>query len=182
MIFTEKEITLRDGRRAVLRAPREEDAQELLDFLRTACGESDYLARYPEELRFTSESERQYIKNTLDNPNGMMIICTVNGRIAGNCEIIFMGSMKTRHRAAVMIGLLREYWSLGIGSALFSELIAAARERPGVHQLELEMIGGNERAFALYRRMGFEVMAEHPDAFILRDGSVRSAVFMRRVL
>lgn len=182
MIYGQKDITLRDGRRAVLRAPREEDAQELLEFLRTACGESDYLASYPEELSLSPESERQYIKNTLDNPNGMMIVCTVDGHIAGNCEIIFMRSLKTRHRAAVMIGLMRRYWSLGIGSALFSELIAAARERPGVRQLELEMIGGNDRAFALYRKMGFEVMAEHPDAFILRDGSTRSAVFMRKVL
>ena len=80
-----------------------------------------------------------------------------------------------------MIGLQQKYWGLGIGSAMLGELIAEARRR-GTEQVELEMIEGNERAMALYRKMGFSVMAEHPDAFILKDGSRRSAVFMRLVL
>ena len=84
-------------------------------------------------------------------------------------------------RAAVMIGLLREYWGLGIGSALFREMEREAREH-GTAQLELEMIEGNDRALALYRSAGFEPMAEHPDAFRLRDGTSRAAVFMRKVL
>ena len=80
-----------------------------------------------------------------------------------------------------MIGLLREYWGLGIGSALFREMEREAREH-GTAQLELEMIEGNDRALALYRSAGFETMAEHPDAFHLRDGTSRAAVFMRKVL
>ena len=64
---------------------------------------------------------------------------------------------------------------------MFRELIEAAQRR-SVHQLELEMIEGNERALALYRKMGFEVMAEHPDAFLLKDGSTRKAIYLRRIL
>lgn len=108
-----------------------------------------------------------------------MLVCEVDGKIAGNSQIVFMSSLKTRHRAAVMIGLLREYWGLGIGSALFREMEREAREH-GTAQLE--MIEGNDRALALYRSAGFETMAEHPDAFRLRDGTSRAAVFMRKVL
>ena len=122
MIYKTRSITLKDGRGAILRAPRESDAEEMLEYLRTASGETDFLASYPEELKFTAEGERAYLKNNLDSPNTMMLVCEVDGKIAGNSQIVFMSSLKTRHRAAVMIGLLREYWGLGIGSALFREM------------------------------------------------------------
>lgn len=181
MIYKTRSITLKDGRGAILRAPRESDAEEMLEYLRTASGETDFLASYPEELKFTAEGERAYLKNNLDSPNTMMLVCEVDGKIAGNSQIVFMSSLKTRHRAAVMIGLLREYWGLGIGGALFREMEREAREH-GTAQLELEMIEGNDRALALYRSAGFETMAEHPDAFRLRDGTSCAAVFMRKVL
>ena len=65
---------------------------------------------------------------------------------------------------------------------MFREMIEVAQRRDGVHQLELEMIEGNDRALALYRKMGFEIMAEHPDAFLLKDGSTRKAIYLRRIL
>ena len=155
MIYKTRSITLKDGRSAVLRAPRESDAEEMLEYLRTASGETEFLASYPEELKFTAEGERAYLKNNLDSPNAMMLVCEVDGRIAGNSQLVFMSSLKTRHRAAVMIGLLREYWGLGIGGALFREMEREAREhgteqlepagwnipRGGVHAEEAEIVG-----------------------------------------
>ena len=174
MRFSEKWIPLRDGRTALLRAPRPDraEAEETVGYLRTASGETEFLSFYPEELPFTPESEQKYLQTNLDAPNTMMI---------GNCQLVFFTKQKEAHRAVVMIALLREFWNLGIGSAMFSEMIAAAREK-NVEQLELCYVEGNERAAALYRRMGFEVMAVHPDAFRLKDGSMRSEVFMRRKL
>lgn len=181
MIYPGKEIILKDSRLAILRAPKQEDAAEMIECLKKITGETEFLARYPEEVLYTPESEAAYLQNNLDSPYTMMIVCTVEGKIAGNCQLVFSDAAKVRHRATVMIGLLREYWNQGIGSALFSEMEQAAQER-GVSQMELEMVEGNSRAFALYRKMGFEVMAELPDGFRLKDGSSRKAVFMRKCL
>ncbi len=181
MIYNQKSIILKDGRNAVLRSPELSDAREMLDYLTSATGETEFLASYPEELSYTIESEEAYIKNILNSPQNMMIVCTVDGRLAGNCQIVFLGGMKVRHRAAVMIGLLKEFWGLGIGSAMFKEMELAARQK-GIEQLELEMIEGNERGFSLYRKMGFEIMAEHPNAFKLKDGSSRKAIYMWKTL
>ena len=101
MIYKTRSITLKDGRGAILRAPRESDAEEMLEYLRTASGETDFLASYPDELKFTAEGERAYLENNLDSPNTMMLVCEVDGKIAGNSQIVFMSSLKTRHRAAV---------------------------------------------------------------------------------
>ena len=121
------------------------------------------------------------IQRSLDSSDSLMIVCTVNNMIAGNCQLVRRDGVKTRHRATVMIALLQDFWGLGIGSAMFSEMELAAKEL-GISQLELEMIEGNARAMALYQKMGFTVMAEHPDAIRLKDGSSRKAVFMRKVI
>lgn len=181
MLYTQKTITLKDGRKAVFRSPELSDAKEMLDYLTKATGETEFLASYPEELTYTVESEAAYIQNILNSPQNMMIACTVDGKLAGNCQIVFLGGMKTRHRAAVMIGLLKEFWGLGIGSAMFREMELAARQN-GIEQMELEMIEGNERGLSLYKKMGFDVMAEHPNAFKLKDGSLRKAIYMRKLL
>ena len=181
MVFQEKIVMLKDGRNAVLRCPSLSDASEMVEYLRRCCGETEYLLRYPEEIAYTEDGERAYIQNCLDSSDSLMIVCTVNTMIAGNCQLVRRDGVKTRHRAAVMIALLQDFWGLGIGSAMFSEMELAAKEL-GISQLELEMIEGNARAMALYQKMGFTVMAEHPDAIRLKDGSSRKAVFMRKVI
>lgn len=183
MNYEEKTILLKNGKHARFRAPREADAEAMLTFIRRAVRETNFLALTPAETdAYTVETEADFLRGPIHSPNQMMIVAEVDGVIAGNCQLMFFGSEKTRHRAAVMIGLLREFWGLGIGSEMFAEMERVARKRGGIRQLELEVIEGNERAIGLYRKMGFAVMAEHPDAFRLSDGSSHAAIFMRKVL
>ena len=49
MTINEMEFTLKDGRKAVIRSPRDEDIQGMLDYLIITAGETDFLLRYPED-------------------------------------------------------------------------------------------------------------------------------------
>lgn len=179
MIYTEKEITLKDGRPAKLRNPRTDDAAQLLSFMRQASGETDFLAHYPEEVD-TSDiaGEIDWVSIQLFTPNTLDIVCVVDGEIVGNCDIRFKKAMKTSHRAVVSIAILQDYWGLGIGSAMFNELIAAAKER-GTEIMELEFIEGNDRAKRLYEKFGFKVISEIPYAIKLKDGTSLSEFYMQ---
>ena len=181
MIFEEKTITLKDGRTAVLKSPCVEDAEKLLNYVRKSCGETDFLARYPEEWNTTVEQEEAWVKSLRSSSNDLGITCYVNGEVAGNCEISFLGGMKTSHRAGVAIAILKDYWDLGIGSAMFEELITAAQNR-GVEIMELEFIEGNDRARHLYEKFGFRVVSEKPNAIKLRDGTYRNEYYMQKYL
>lgn len=181
MIFEEKETMLKDGRTAVLRTPHVEDAEKMLDYIRKACGETDFLVRYPEEWNISIEQEERWVDRIRSAPDTLGITCYVDGEVAGNCEISFRGGMKTSHRAAIAIAILKDYWNLGIGSAMFEELIAAAKER-GSELLELEFIEGNERARHLYEKFGFHVVSERPNAYKLKDGSYRKEFCMQKYL
>jgi len=181
MIFEEKKILLKDGRIAVLKTPCIEDAEELLNYIKTSCGETDYLIRYPEEWEGVSvESEEKWIKSRRDAESTLVITCYIDGKIAGNCEIVFRGGIKMGHRATVAIALLKEYWNLGIGSAMFGELIAAAEARENIRIVELEVIEGNDRAIALYKKYGFRIVGERPNAFKLKDGRIQKEFFMQK--
>jgi len=183
MVFEEKDIKLKDGRSAHFRSPSDDDAEEMLRFIRKASGETDYLLKFEEEYAdFTIEQEKEFIRGNYDNKNALMIACYVEGRLAGNCQISFHTGMKDRHRASVAIALLQEFWNLGIGTLMFKELIRAAEARGGVRQIELEYIEGNSRARALYEKMGFRITGVKPDAIRLKDGTfVNEYMMVRRM-
>ena len=181
MRFEDRQIRLKDGRTALFRSPGPEDAAQMLEYLKTASAETEFLIRYPEECTETVEQEAAFLQNILNSDLNMMIACEIDGKIAGNCQIMFHGRLKTRHRAGVAIALIRKYWGLGIGSAMFEEMIAAAKAK-GIIQMELEVIEGNERAMGLYEKYGFRIAGERPNAIRLKDGTMLKEFLMVKTL
>ena len=119
MVINEINFTLKDGRKAVLRSPREEDVQGMLDYLRVSAGETEFIIRYPEECgKYTADAEKELFDRLNASDCDAMLVCLVDGKVAGNCQIRWTTGMKTRHRAAVAIALLKEFWHQGIGTRL----------------------------------------------------------------
>ena len=181
MIFEEKKISLKHGKTAILKSPCTEDAEKLLNYIKKACGETDYLLRYPEEWNISVEQEESWVNRFRSSPDALAITCYIDGDVAGNCEISFRGGIKTAHRATIAIAILKDYWDLGIGSAMFEELIAAAQAR-GTEIMELEFIEGNARAKHLYEKFGFRIVSEKPNAFKLKDGTYLKEFYMQKYL
>lgn len=181
MIIDPIHFKLKDGRSAVLRNPAPEDAEQVLHMFRTIIGETDFLMAYPEEKEsLTVEAEAEILDKINQSPDSLLLICEVEGVIAGDCDIRFNSRMKTGHRAQIGIGILKEYWNQGIGTAMFETMISVAEKREGLLQLELEFIEGNARGRALYEKMGFRIVAMKPDAVKLKDGSLRNEYTMIR--
>lgn len=183
MIFEEKKIILKNGITATLKTPEPEDAEMLLNSIKTSSDETEFLSRTIEAWEnVTVESEEKFIHNVRESQNTLFIACYVDGAIAGNCDITFKTGSKTSHRATVGIALQKKYWNIGIGSAMFRELIKAANEREGTEIIDLEMVEGNNRAKALYEKFGFEVVSVKPKFFKLKDGTYQNLVYMQKNL
>lgn len=183
MIFQPKEITLKNGKTAILKTPEISDAAGMLDYITKACGETDFLLRTPEEWEaVTLEKEEKWVKNLRESKNTLAITCFIDGEIAGNCEISFRSGVKVGHRAVIAIAILKKYWNLGIGSAFFREMIAAAEARDGIEIVELDFIEGNTRARALYEKFGFRIIGMIPNAIRQKDGSYKNEYQMQLVL
>ena len=181
MIFPEKEITLKDGRTAILRSPLASDAEAGLAFMKQTAEETPFLLRSPEECTLTVEDEKKFLSRFPEDPYATMILCFVDGHLAGNCQIVRKTKIKNRHRASIGIAIRKEFWALGIGTAFFEEMIAIGRCW-GVKQIELEVIEGNDRAITLYRKMGFRTVSCVPNAFLMPDGSYAGEFLMVKTL
>lgn len=181
MIIKDTAFTLKDGRKALLRSPKDEDIRGVLDYLYVSAGETEFILRYPEECgKYTYEGEKALFDRINASENEAMLVCIVDGKVAGNCQIAWKTGLKTRHRASVAIALLKEFWNLGIGTRMFEEMIRIAEANENLIQMELEFVEGNTRARALYEKMGFRITGINPNAIRLRDGTLLNEYCMIR--
>lgn len=177
MLYNTKEIQLKNNTTALLRSPTAADAEQMVEYLKTVCAETPFLVREPEEAEIPIDKERKLLQNIADSPDDLMIACEIDGRIIGNCNLNRYTKVRMRHRAGIGVAIFREYWGLGIGKILFSELLRIAGEL-GIKQLELEVVSDNERAIRMYEKFGFTVVGEKPNAFRLKDGTMLSEISM----
>ena len=60
---------------------------------------------------------------------------------------------------------------------MMKKLTDVAREH-GIEQLELEVVADNERAVALYKKLGFQVCGQMPKNMKYKDGTYADVLFM----
>ena len=90
------------------------------------------------------------------------------GEMAGYLEIRRLPWRRVRHRAYLVIGILKRFGGQGVGTRLMQEAESWAR-RHGVRRLYLTLVAENTAAVALYRKMGYEIEGRHPASMKLGD-------------
>ena len=174
-----RKTTLKDGRTCIVRNSTEKDAESVLAVFTLTHGETDFLTTYPDELTFTVEQEREFLKKKTESSRDAELVAEVDGRIVGSAGIgMIRDAEKTRHRAHFGIAIEKAVWGIGIGKALTEACIECAREA-GYTQLELEVVADNARAMALYQRAGFIEYGRNPRGFRPRKGGWQENVLMR---
>lgn len=166
-----REYELKNGQFVVIRNLKSQDAEAMICFMQTVDAESRFLSREPGEFCFSVEQERDIIAKSLKNEHTHWVVADLNGELTGVCEVSRV-SAKQRfcHRAAIALVVLKQYWGLGIGTIFMNDAIAWGKEK-GYEQLELGVVKGNEKALALYQRLGFVITGETRNALKYRDGT-----------
>lgn len=182
MRFEEREITLKDGRKCILRPNSPEYAEQMIRYLKETSGETEFLLRNPDEVNYTLEEEQKLLAGFLDNPAIIMMAAIVDGKVAGNMSIAGIGPQRRlAHRCSMAIALYKEFWGLGIGTAMIgygSELAAQV----GWTQMDLEVISGNDQAYKLYKKCGFTETGFRHNALRYDDGTYRDEILMYKDL
>lgn len=180
MRINEEIVNVR-GHELLLRNATEDDAEMLLDYLRVTCGETRFLVKEPEEITLTLEQEKEFINKNNDSENNLLIIGFLDGEYVGNCSLMGNNPSRYRHRASIGIALFQKYTGMGIGRAMIEKLVAVAREK-GLEQIELEVVADNERAIALYKKMGFEIYGTMPNNMKYKDDTYADVYWMMKKL
>lgn len=182
MRFPERKVTLKDGRTCILRPTGPEVAEEMIEYMKKTAGETQWLLRYPDEVNFTVEGEKDLLGKILDDPGQVMMVAMVDGKVAGNGSVSGIGNKrKIMHRCSLAIALYQEYWNLGIGRAMIGYLTELAQQM-GFTQMDLEVVAENTQAQALYRKCGFIETGRRANALKFDDGTMHDEILMYREL
>lgn len=173
-----QEITLKNGKTAVLRNGTEADGSAVLENFNATHAETDYLLSYPDETTFDASQEGRFLSKKEVSPNEVELIAIVDGKIVGTAGIDPVGAKyKVRHRAEFGISVLQEYWGLGIGTALLEACISCAKQA-GYTQIELTVASENTAAISLYKKAGFVEYGRNPKGFNSRITGYQELIYM----
>jgi RimJ/RimL family protein N-acetyltransferase len=103
---------------------------------------------------FTLQQTHQFVycNRSMGMPN---FVAVVDGKVVGWCDICRMEKPVLRHTGVLGMGILKDFRGKGIGSALISRTLEAARAA-GILRVELTVREDNVNAIALYTKVGFE--------------------------
>ncbi len=174
-----KKITLKDGRECCLRNGTENDGQSVYDNFNLTHEQTDFLLSYPDENSMNAEEEAKFHKEKTESENEIEVIAEVDGKVVGCAGIESVGKkFKVKHRTVLGISVDKNYWRLGIGRALIEACIECAK-KAGYEQMELDVVGDNKAAIALYESVGFVEYGRNPKGFRSRFSGWQEIVLMR---
>lgn len=174
-----KIIKLKDGRTCVLRNAQAKDSEAVLYVSKKTHEETDFMLAYPDEGKTDIKGEEEFLEKRKDSKKALMLCAVVDNKIVATCGFDSVGNFeKISHRAEFGIGVLKDYWNLGIGRSMTEASIECAK-KCGYVQLELDVVSNNKSAYSLYKSLGFTEYGRNPKGFKSRYTGWQELVLMK---
>ncbi len=171
---------LKNGKNVIIRKPKIEDAEAIINVISVANTETPFLIRNPGEFKITLDEEKELIKNILLDNDIQWFVAEYDNKIVGQCSVKLAGKReRCRHRSEVAFIILKEFCGLGIGGKMMMECIKWCEEHD-VEQIELGVIKGNNRAIKMYQNFGFEIIGFIENALKYQDGTYADEYLMMK--
>ena len=182
MEYTNKTITLKNGKTCVIRLAERSDAERVLRYQKETSGETPYLVVGPEDIDLSVEEQAERLERWNASSNRLRLLAEVDGELAG-VSIMYGSGFQTRlrHRCSVDITLYQKFCGMGVGTILLGEILASAKTA-GYEQAELEVVSANAPAIGLYKKLGFETVGTMPKALKYQDGTYADFQLMAKTL
>ncbi|MGG4395222.1 GNAT family N-acetyltransferase [Paenibacillus thiaminolyticus] len=180
MIIPEQDFEA-NGITYTIRSASATDAEELSALRVQIDGETEFLDREPGEAFIDVPGFEQLIRSDSDKKRNIFLVAVVQNRIVGfaRCE----GSQLKRfyHKVEFGVCVLKKFWGYGIGKNLLQQSIAWA-DSTGITKITLNVLETNEKAIALYKKLGFAIEGTLRNDKILSDGKYYNTIVMGRCI
>ena len=178
MILPLEEHQLKNGITCQIRSSVKEDAEKFMEYRKNTNSETYFLLRYPEEVTFSIEEAKNFLKGYVEDEKALLMLVFVDGEIAGSIGLRGVSNMmKLKHRANFGVMVRKKYWNLGIGNLLITRMLQIAKDT-GYEQVELGVFENNENAIRIYKKIGFEEWGRVRRAFKLKNGNYYDEIIM----
>jgi len=139
----------------------------------------DFVARERKYLAFLEapplDSTREFVMNNIAK-GYPQFVAVAGGEVVGWCDVIPKSRPIHAHSGVLGMALLPPFRGRGHGAALIQATLSEAR-RIGLVRFELTVHSDNERAIALYERVGFKKEGTLKDAALV-DGHYKDVILM----
>ena len=136
-----------------IRKAKIEDAHVILTAEQEIAETPGYFCSQPSEL--SEQNVIKTIKSLAESEKGIYLVAEREGKIVGHAFLEPLHLKSICHVAQLSIGVHHGWQEKGIGTALMEELIAWAKQATSIEKIELNVRASNNRAIALYMKMGF---------------------------
>jgi len=172
------QIQLKNGKRAIIRFAREEDAKQIIRKMEKIIRDENYLEEEPESLNDMEEEQHEIKK--IKREGSLYAVVDIEGEIAG--VLIFRrGRLEmNRHIVNVRTWVTEKYRGQGLGSQMMEYGINWSKEQ-GVEKICLEVFSNNPTAVQFYKKYGFLVEGNRKRQYILQNEYV-DEIFMSKFL
>lgn len=146
--MSEVDITLREA------IP--DDAADLLQVSQKIAEETDFLIMDEVGLGLNEEMLSLQLADLYESENNLLLLAFADDKIVGMASVKAAPEFTVSHIGEIGISILKEFWGIGLGTALLDEVIYWSENASPLRRLELTVQERNERALHLYQKFGFE--------------------------
>ncbi|MFH2111481.1 MAG: GNAT family N-acetyltransferase [Candidatus Bathyarchaeota archaeon] len=172
-------FTARDGREVILRTPKWDDLDDMLDFINSLVEEEVMITVNQKQTR---ESEIDWLARKLTNLEKdkiINVVAEVEGRMVGSCEVEPRPG-RFSHVGILGISVKQGYREVGIGQELMKEVERQAAQM-GLESIILEVFDTNDRAVHVYQKMGYTRIGAIPDGIKYKGEYVDSVYMVKKL-
>lgn len=176
---TIKVFNAKDGRKVILRTPKWEDLDDLVEFINSLVEEGVDITMYE---KVTREQEADWLSRQLaetEKDNKFILLAEVEGKVVAN-SVIAKKTGYSEHVGNLGIGVKDGFREIGIGTEMMNILISKA-ENMGLKMLTLSVFSTNKRAKHVYEKIGFRETGSLPNA-LYKNGKFIDHIIMVKEL
>jgi RimJ/RimL family protein N-acetyltransferase len=169
----------RDGREVILRTPRWEDLDDLVELINSHVDEKAEIARIE---RVTREDEAEWLPkmlSSLERDELFFLVADVGGKVVASSDIHIL-SGDEKHVGVLGIVVRSGFRDMGIGTEMMKTLVEQAVAL-GLKVLMLQVFATNERAVHVYEKAGFVQTGTVPKKHF-REGQYVDEVIMTKLI
>jgi RimJ/RimL family protein N-acetyltransferase len=157
-----RSFAARTGEPFVVRAAQASDAEGVLAVSLDTIRERVWSVTTPEEFTFTPDQEVEYLARHMEDPNELAVVADHGDEVIGFLGLEAGPRKALRHRCTLHLAVAKGWRGRGVGGALITTALDWCRARPDVTKVSLAVLADNQRAIALYERLGFAHEGRRP--------------------
>ncbi len=180
MIIAKRDFHV-NGLHYTIRSAAVADAKDLSEVRLQIDGETENLDREKGEAFIDIPGFEQIIQTDTANPRNLFLVAEAGERIVGFSRCEGNPLKRFAHKVEFGVCVLKDFWGYGIGKNLLTESIAWA-DSTGITKVSLNVLETNDKAIALYKKLGFEIEGVLKNDKLLSDGKYYNTLMMGRFI